>query len=80
MANSLEKRRGIHLVNELLGYESKEFPSEVNEKRASYMKNMLPCDGLNKKRRGWREIYSLRDENDAPLRINGIFEYGKPSQ
>ncbi len=75
LSNIKSSERELYIQNELLGMESRALPSEVNEKRASYMKNILQEDGISRKRHGWRELYSFYDENDTPLRVNGIFEY-----
>ena len=40
-----------------------------------YVKNMLPENGINKKRRGWETICQITSEDFLPLKINGIFKY-----
>ncbi len=67
--------KSLYLGNELLGIERRISPTLVGERRASYMKNFLLADGINRKRNGWKEIYHFRDENDKDLKINGIYEY-----
>lgn len=69
------KERKLYIGNELLGVEKRASPLLVDEKRASHMKNLLCVDGVNTKRKGWRQLYHFRDENDRNLKINGIYEY-----
>ena len=69
------RARKMYLPEELLGVEKRISPTQVGKNHASYMKNLMPKDGANRKRRGWREIYHFTDENDKDLKINGIYEY-----
>ena len=61
---SIKKLRGVDLRG-----------TEVDSSRVSYMKNLLPKNGINQKRNGWETVYRFTDKQQRPLKINGIFEY-----
>ncbi len=57
------------------GVDMTSHPQRVGRSRASYMKNIIYDGGVNRKRKGVHQIFSFLDENDRPLRINGIHSY-----
>ncbi|MBQ4585108.1 MAG: hypothetical protein IJA82_02740 [Clostridia bacterium] len=72
---SYAKKQKIYTLDTIKGVDTTSLPLKVKKNRASYMLNMINEGGVNRKRNGWKEICRLEDENDKPLRINGIYEY-----
>lgn len=72
---SYAKNQKIYTLDTIKGVDTTSLPLKVKKNRASYMLNMINEGGVNQKRNGWKEICRFEDENDKPLRINGIYEY-----
>ncbi len=65
---SLKERRQLRL-GDFLGADYSSSPYKVSTRRATKMKNLINEYGVNRKRRGWRQIKQLSGK------IRGIFEH-----
>ena len=63
-----KERRALTLEN-FKGVDLSSSPLRVSTQRATFMKNLIPRDGVNRKRYGWRELLTLEGS------INGVFSY-----
>ena len=48
---------------------------DINERRASNMRNIINMHGVNCKRNGWREIFRIENESREAYRINGFWRF-----
>lgn len=70
------KQRGTLTLSGFRGVDFSHSPLEVKPTRAADMVNFYQDEGgRTRKRPGWRERLCIRDENDTPQVINGIFSY-----
>lgn len=70
------KERKTLRLSDFRGVDFSSSPLFVKSTRASDMCNLYNDYGKTRKRPGWRERLCIRDQaTDAPLRINGVFEY-----
>ncbi len=70
----MNKRHVIRL-NGFKGVDLTSHPAEVDKSRASYMLNMISDGGINRKRRGYRQISELYTLSGKRAKINGIHKY-----
>ena len=64
-----------YTIEKMRGVDCSSSPVNVSDNRASYMRNMIYRDGVNRKRYGWNEIAGFTSADGRSLRINGIFDY-----
>lgn len=71
---SVKKENRLELSG-FLGVDLSSSPLNVSNKRASYARNFINENGINRKRNGWKEVMRFVDKNGVALKINGIFNY-----
>lgn len=67
-------KKKVYTLKDFCGIDARQGGCSKNS--LSYIKNLIPKDGILKKRFGWNVLYSFRNSSKVPIKINGIFEYG----
>ncbi|MBQ8392799.1 MAG: hypothetical protein IJX51_03395 [Clostridia bacterium] len=67
--------RNRFIIDDIRGVDLTSHPACVPKNRASYMKNFIIKDGINRKRQGFYQLYRFLDGEDKPQTINGIHIY-----
>lgn len=63
------QRKSIQTLENFMGVDLTRSPLNISSHRASYMRNFIIRDGVNKKRFGWRQVINL----ESPIRA--IFKF-----
>ena len=62
-------------LGDFKGVDFSSSPLDVNNYRATDMRNLINRYGMNCKRNGWKELFSVEDDNRNRRRVNGFFSY-----
>ena len=69
------KERKVYTFDNFKGVDFTTSPYYVSKNRASYAENLIYENGIVRNRNGYKTLCKILDDNDKPLKINGLFNF-----